>query len=311
MKKTIGSGLILFSLMAGMTIAMKPAIAESINTYPPAVTPTVTPAVTPAATPIPTPAVTSTTIPAPNSDLPARNHTARATCDLAGLTHAEERDGTTVILPASYSKDKKYPALVVLPYTDSAACRFFNWVFRDRYAQNPTPYIVILPAAIASRADYSTGEAFDATVGRFETTLNADIKTLVPKYNIDVQRISLAGFSFGADLGWALAVRNPGVYHGAFLIDSYCNYRNDRNMTPLAQGNTRFFLVAGRKEAGESNHPMNAIKTLLDQYKISNVYEALPSASHSEIVGEIPGATYQTALDYILAVDTGRSPRSR
>jgi predicted esterase len=222
-------------------------------------------------------------------------------CDLTGFTHAQESDGTIVVLPASYSKQKQYPAIVLLPYTDSTACRFFNRVFRDLYSKSEIPYIVILPSGTASRADYSTGELFEATVGRFETALQDDLKTLPSKYSIDGDRISVAGFSFGADLGWALSLRNPSLFNGAFLIDSLCSYRADDNMSRLARGDARFFLVAGRKEAGESDHPMNDVKRLLDQYRIPNVYESFSEASHSEIIQDIPTDTYQKALGYILA----------
>jgi predicted esterase len=298
MKSLIGAGLILLGVLTAGTEA---ATAGLIDTYPPAVTvptvtvPTVTvPTVTaPAATPVVTPVVT----PAPQPNVPST----RAACDLPGLTSVEESNGTTIVLPTNYDKRKQYPAIVILPYTDSNACRFFNWVFRDRYTQNSTPYIAILPAAIASRADYATGELFDETVGRFESTINDDIKTLTPKYNIDRKRISLAGFSFGADLGWALTVRNPGVYNGALIIDSFCNYRDTSKMNALAQGNTRFFLIAGEKDDAELDHPMKSVENLLDEYRIANVYETFAEASHSEIINEIPIAMYQQALNYILA----------
>jgi predicted esterase len=289
MKNLIGAGLIVLGVLTAGTEA---ATAGLIDTYPPAVT---VPVVT---VPVVTPVVT----PAPSSSQPNVTPipTTRAACDLTGLTHFEESNGTTVVLPPSYDKSKKYPAIVILPYTDSNACRFFNWVFRDRYAQNSTPYIAILPAGVASRADYATGKLFDETVGRFETTINDDIKTLTPKYNLDRKRISLAGFSFGADLGWALTVRNPGVYNGALIIDSFCNYRNTANMNALAQGKTRFFLIVGEKDDAELNHPMKDVENLLDEYRIANVYETFAEASHSEIINEIPIAMYQQALDYIL-----------
>jgi predicted esterase len=308
MKKLIGAGLVLLSVLTAGTEA---ATAGLIDIYPPSVTvPSVTvPSVTvPSVTvPVITPAVTPP-ISQPNvTPAPTR----RAACDLTGLTHFEENDGTTVVLPPNYDKRKQYPAIVILPYTDSNACRFFNWVFRDRYAQNPTPYIAILPAAIASRADYATGELFEATVGRFEATINDDIETLTPKYNIDSKRISLAGFSFGADLGWALTVRNPGLYNGALIIDSFCNYRDPENMNALAQGNTRFFLIAGQKDDAELNHPMKDVENLLDEFKIANVYETFAEASHSEIIEEIPIATYQQALDYILTEGEAGGRRGR
>jgi predicted esterase len=239
----------------------------------------------------------------PPQVIPVQIPTSQTDCDLTGLTHVAERSGTIAILPKSYNPQKQYPTLVVLPYTDSNSCRFFDRVFRDSYAQSKTPYIVILPAGVASRADYSDGETFEQTIGRFEATIKTDLASLKSKYGIDGDRVSVAGFSFGADLGWALSVRNPGMFNGAFLIDSLCSYRADDNMRRLARGNERFFLIAGQKEDGESEHPMADVKRLLDRNRIPNVYEAFDDASHSEIIREISPETYQTALDYIMAVD--------
>ncbi|MCU0570484.1 MAG: alpha/beta hydrolase-fold protein [Oculatellaceae cyanobacterium Prado106] len=223
-----------------------------------------------------------------------------AACDVSGFTKATTRDGTTVVLPPGYDQRKTYPALVLLPYTNSTSCRFFNWAFREVYQQSQTPYILILPSGSASRADYSSEGGFEATIERFETSINRNLKTLIPQYKIDPERVSLAGFSFGADLGWALSLRNPTTYHGVLLIDSLCSYRDSRKMRQLAQGDTRYFLIMGQKEANEDYHPMDEVKGLLDQYQIANMSTQFSEASHSEVIETIPMGTYQEAVEFIL-----------
>jgi predicted esterase len=223
-------------------------------------------------------------------------------CDLPGFTQMTEENGTTVVLPASYDKQQQYPAIVLLPYTDGTACEFFEWIFQDLYDKNPDQtYVMILPARRSSRADYSSGEVFEATIEEYEALVRQDLDALIPKYNLDATRISLAGFSFGADLGWALSLRNPDTFHGALLIDSLCTYRLDRNLDQLAQNDTRFFLIMGRKEDYEETHPMNAVKELLERHQVATASEEFPNASHSMIMEEIPTATLIDAIDYVLS----------
>jgi predicted esterase len=284
MKKLLGLVMLLGLGLAEMPIASASLITEMPPQIIPIQVPQAVPQIVPQAVSQPDPR------PMPQAD-----------CDLTGFNYVTERSGTIAILPKSYNPQKQYPTLVVLPYTDSNACEFFDRVFRASYAQSKTPYIAILPAGVASRADYSTGERFEETIGRFETTIRTDLAALKSKYRIDGDRVSLAGFSFGADLGWALSVRNPGLFNGAFLIDSLCSYRADDNMGRLARGNQKFFLVAGEMAAGESEHPMADVKRLLDRNRISNVYEAFDDASHSEIIRAISPETYQEAFDYIMA----------
>ena len=214
-----------------------------------------------------------------------------------------ESNGTTVILPASYNKQKTYPAMVLLPFTGGTASDFFERRFEKFYRERKAnPFIIILPAGRGSTNDYSTGNAFSATIQRYENHIKSDLKVLIPKYNIDASRVSLSGYSLGADLGWALSLRNPDLFRGAVLIDSICGYRLASNMNRLAKKGFRAFLIAGQKEANERNHPMYEVKALLDRNKIFNVYKEFPNSDHYAVVKTIPLEMFMQSVDYSLAL---------
>jgi len=214
-----------------------------------------------------------------------------------------ESNGTTVVLPASYNKQKTYPAMVLLPFTGGTASDFFEGRFGEAYRERKAnPFIVILPAGRGSTSDYSTGNAFSATIQRYENRIKSDLKVLTPKYNIDASRVSLGGYSLGADLGWALSLRNPDLFRGAVLIDSICSYRLASNMNRLAKKGFRAFLIAGQKEANERSHPMYEVKALLDRNKIPNVYKEFPNSDHYAVVKAISLEMFMQSVDYSLAL---------
>jgi pimeloyl-ACP methyl ester carboxylesterase len=214
-----------------------------------------------------------------------------------------EGNGTTVILPASYDKQKSYPAVVLLPFTGGTGLRLFDWAFAKPYSDRQTnPFIVVIPSGTGKSSDYDTGEAFSATIQRYEKQVKSDLKTLIPKYNIDAKRVSIGGYSLGADLGWALSLRNPDLFRGAILIDSICGYRLDSSMNQLAERDFRAFMIIGKKEAGESNHPMNGIRILLNQYQVPNLYKEFPKSEHETILNDISPEMFMQSVDYSLAI---------
>jgi predicted esterase len=218
------------------------------------------------------------------------------------VTRILESNGTTVILPASYDQQKTYPAVVLLPYTGGTGLEFFEWAFQKPYRDRETnPFIVIIPPGKGSRSDYTPGSAFAATIQRYDTQVKSDLKTLIPKYKIDASRVSIGGYSLGADLAWALSLRNPQLFRGAILIDSFCSDRRPSSMNQFAKRNFRVFMIVGQKEAGEQNHPMAGVKNLLNQYKIANQYKDFPSSDHNKILNDIPSEMFMQSVDYSLA----------
>lgn len=219
------------------------------------------------------------------------------------ITRIVESNGTTVILPASYDKQKSYPALVLLPFTGGTGVRFFEWAFEKQYQNRQTnPFIVIIPAGKGSLSDYTPGSVFEKTIQRYDNQVKSELKALIPKYKIDASRVSIGGYSLGADLGWALSLRNPELFRGAILIDSICGDRLSSSMNQLAKRDFRTFMIVGKKEDGEKNHPMNDVRALLDKYKVPNLYKEFPKSEHETILNDISPEMFMQSVDYSLAL---------
>jgi predicted esterase len=219
------------------------------------------------------------------------------------VTRVVESNGATVILPASYDQQKSYPAVVLLPFTGGTGLDFFEWAIEKPYRDRRTnPFIVIIPSGNGSLSDYTPGSAFAATIQRYDNQVKSDLKTLIPKYKIDASRVSIGGYSLGADLAWALSLRNPKLFRGAVLIDSICSYRLSSSMSQLAEQDFRTFMIVGQKEAGEISHPMNDIRVLLDKYKVPNLYKEFSKSEHETILNDISPEMFMQSIDYSLAL---------
>jgi pimeloyl-ACP methyl ester carboxylesterase len=212
-----------------------------------------------------------------------------------------QSNGTVVILPAAYDKTQTYPALILMPPTNRTASEFYNWAMSEAYRKRTgKPFIVILPPERGSRGDYSSGGAFESAIAYYEKSVRDNLKALIPKYNIDPASVAIGGFSLGADLSWAISLRNPDLFKSAILIDSLCTYRFPKNVPQLASKKFRYFLIAGRKEGGEAIHPLGNVKEILDQNQIANIYKSFPTASHAGIIEVIPDAMWMESFDFAL-----------
>ncbi len=216
-------------------------------------------------------------------------------------TKQVQSNGTVVILPAAYDKTQTYPALILMPPTNRTASEFYSWAMSTAY-KNRTgkPFVVILPPERGSRGDYSSSGAFESAIIYYEKSVQDNLRVLIPKYNLDASHIAIGGFSLGADLSWAISLRNPGLFRSAILIDSLCSYRLSQNVPQLASKQFRFFLIAGRKEGGEAIHPLGEIKAILDKSQIVNIYKSFPSASHAGIIEFIPDAMWMESFDFAM-----------
>ncbi len=216
-------------------------------------------------------------------------------------TRQVQSNGTVVILPPTYDRTQSYPALILMPPTNRTAAEFFGWAMSEAYRKRTgKQFIVILPPERGSRGDYGSGGAFEAAIAYYERSVRHNLTTLIPKYNIDASRIAIGGFSLGADLSWAISLRNPDLFKSAILIDSLCTYRLPQNVPQLASKKFRYYLIAGRKEGGESIHPLGEVKAILDRNRIENIYQSFPSASHGGIIEFIPDAMWMESFDFAL-----------
>lgn len=229
-------------------------------------------------------------------------HIASSPRSTAAPTRQTLSNGTVVVLPPGFDTQKTYPALILMPPTNRTASEFFNWAMSETYRKRTgEPFVVILPSERGSRGDYSSGGAFEASIAYYERSVRDNLKVVTSRFtNIDSNRIAIGGFSLGADLAWAISIRNPDLFKSAILIDSLCTYRHSKYLEQLAAKKFRYVLIAGRKEGGEVNHPMADVKSILDQKQIANTYTAFPSASHYAIIEMIPDRVWMQAIDYAL-----------
>lgn len=215
-------------------------------------------------------------------------------------TRIQESNGTVVILPASYSKENSYPALILLPFTGGTAADLFDGDFAEQYQSRTTnPFIVILPAGQGSANDYNRPGAFGTTIERYERLVRSALSALTPKYNIDASRVAIGGYSLGGDLSWALSLRNPGLFQGTIVIGSLSSYRNASNMPRLAANNSRFFMIMGEQD--ERLREMRSAVSELARYNVIHRFETVPGADHYNIFRQYaPREMLTQSVDYVL-----------
>ncbi|MEO1621907.1 MAG: alpha/beta hydrolase-fold protein [Cyanobacteria bacterium J06632_3] len=215
------------------------------------------------------------------------------------LTEITEPDGTTVILPPGYEAGRSYPALVLMPYTDRTALHMFNWGIYDAYAQrSENSFVVIMPPGRGSSANWS-GYGWESFVNEYETYIQQDLDPIAAKYNVDINRMVLGGFSLGGDLSWALSLRNPELFSGAIVMGSMSTYRDEQNAQMLSDRNFRYFMVMGGYD-GNRGSMHNALDTL-DANAIDYHYEEVGSAGHGDLPEQMQSDLFLSAMDYILA----------
>jgi pimeloyl-ACP methyl ester carboxylesterase len=222
----------------------------------------------------------------------------------------------TIILPPDYDSNKQYPAVIFLPYTGGTSADiyekylyesrdyaygnddlevFFNALFPDVYQRAKNSFITILPGGYGSQKDHSW-QGFNACIYRYENRILEDLKTLVPRYNIDSERILLAGHSLGGDLSWAISHRYPQVFSGALVMGSRCSYFESNKMPLLAQEGVKYYLIMGEHESRERMVSFNGSRQMLEQNRIEHFYVSNPGTGHD------PGTfeQFRAALNYLL-----------
>ncbi len=113
------------------------------------------------------------------------------------------------LAPSALQGGKRYPLIIFLPYTGGTASDFY------RRHEGFLPFeetFIMLPKGRPSSADYLPN--FRNFVKWYEERILADLTLALEKYPIDPERVVLAGFSLGGDLGRALSLRKPDVFQG-------------------------------------------------------------------------------------------------
>lgn len=212
------------------------------------------------------------------------------------------RQMSTLVLPPDYSMNKKYPLLILMPYTGGSARDFFNKYLREakinrdtlplkkQFAQllklyneernNTHEFILMMPQEAGGRRDHSWS-GFAACIERYENRVKRDVEYYSKQYNIDRDKVFLAGVSLGGDLSWALSMRNADFFQGAMVTGSRCSYPPDSQLVTLAEKDYHFFLTMGMEESWDRMAGIQYAKTFLDSMQIDYVYREMPGLAHN------------------------------
>lgn len=224
-----------------------------------------------------------------------------------------------VLLPANYDASKSYGVVEFL-ISDTLLQLYLSNLNPDAMMASPQEqfsalisglfgqgthagrdFILVL-SAVAS-ADYRTADAWTKTITRFETAVLSDIATLGKKYRVDTSRVVVAGFSVGADISWALALRHPDKLRGAIVMSSQASYRLAGGYAALVKG-SRFYLTIGGGEDASRVAGARAAAALLKTAKVPSLYCETQQKSHRVAPAEV----FAEALDFVLAVRSTAVP---
>ena len=98
-----------------------------------------------------------------------------------------------VVTPTGWRPGMKIPAIIMLPYTGGTSADFFRSYRSEVLAHE---IITILPGGAGSTDDH-TWQGFAKAITRYENRLKNDLPEIIKKYNLDSEKIILAGFSLG------------------------------------------------------------------------------------------------------------------
>jgi predicted esterase len=226
-----------------------------------------------------------------------------------------------VVLPPDYDPARAYPVVEVLPATGSTAEALLQiYLVRlglGRLADRPpaeqlaalAPYlfagagqgrrgvILVLVRGRGSAEDYRTARAWERTIARYERQVLADLRAVAAAHRVDTGRLIVTGFSLGGDLSWAIALRNPGVIHGAIVMASRVTFRpDDAGASAVRSSHLRFFLTMGDADQDARQRLARAAARTLDGWGVPNQLRMLHGVGHEPA----PPETFAQALAFVL-----------
>ncbi|RJF87552.1 hypothetical protein D3874_11410 [Oleomonas cavernae] len=202
-------------------------------------------------------------------------------------------DGTRIVLPPGFSKDRQWPAVVFLPATDGTAPDLYRY-YAAQHEQRGG-FVAVLPPGSSGASDYSDGERFAETIAQWNDRVVETLTRHEARFAIETGRVALAGFSLGGDLSWALSLSSPQAFCGAVVMGSRCGFRTRHSLDLLAFRGYRFALLRGADEASARVAGMAAARRLLDEQGIANIFGEVPG-EHVRA----PPETFMGAVDFVL-----------
>jgi pimeloyl-ACP methyl ester carboxylesterase len=226
---------------------------------------------------------------------------------------------SVLVLPSDYDPSVSYPVVVMLPFTGGDAEYMFDAyayeaglsdgtlsekldailnVFNANRPDNLRKFAVILPKGKGSRKDHSW-KGFEMCFTRYEERVIKDLDKFSELYNLDTERVYLAGVSLGGDLSWALSLRNPEKFAGAVVMGSRCSYVPPAgSLQTMYDKNYAFFMTMGMKEANDRLAGIRYARKQLDSMQILNIYKEMPDLYHHKA----PLWLFLEGVEYLFSV---------
>ncbi len=229
-----------------------------------------------------------------------------------------------VVLPPDYDSSRAYPVVVLLPPTGNTADALLQIYLSDvglgRLHDQPADrqlgalwpslvplqdsgrgrldFIVVMARGHGSASDYGSPTAWARTIERYERRVLSDLRSLTLARRVDTTRIVVAGFSMGGDLAWALALRNPGVLHGAIVMASRATYRpSPDDLRAMVRTGARFFLTMGEGDEGIRRRLARAAAADLERWGVVYRFRMIPDVRHAPA----PLSIFSEALEFVLS----------
>ncbi len=187
-----------------------------------------------------------------------------------------------IIEPVGFNPSRSYPLLVIVPPTTMTTRNYYNYYLRHENFDNVL--IMLLPGTYYS-GDYLPN--FAGFVGWFNEMFQREFDKVFNNYKIDMNKISICGYSLGGDLTWALNALNPDLFCGIHVGGSRCSYPVSANN--LAKMRSRGFRAAFYMGGSDSSARINGNKNARDLMNNSGIevrYEESAGSNHENIADQ-------------------------
>lgn len=175
--------------------------------------------------------------------------TALASLAVAGDASAQSRpsffDTPSRVVPVgNIQPGQQYPMIIVMPPTNGTSERFYEHIA----SQVPLDaYYVMLTPGQPQTTDYLP--RFYNYVTWADERVVADIEAAKAQHPVDPNEVYLLGFSLGGDTSWALMLRHPELYRGAFVMGARSSARPRGNtLAVLRQRGARVAFAMGAQD---------------------------------------------------------------
>lgn len=210
-----------------------------------------------------------------------------------------------VVLPAEYSPQRKYPAIVALAPAELPIDRYAEWWAGSPESAGPANrrgYVVIVPRHLAE------GEQEFRPTAESHAAIAAALRDARQRFRLDDDRIVLAGHGAGADAAWEYAVANPEPWAG---VVAFCAKAHDncRMQWKQAMAVDWFFVAGELHQVTEDRNWLQANLSLLDSMYKHGARCDVVSVVYSGRGYEWYGEELDRVFDWLDARRRGESPR--